>query len=150
MTDAREPEQKKRTGRYVLWGCLAAVISVVLLSGVVFNDFHHYQIDGIECMSDILPYDNIRQYQQEHHGALPEKVEDIPNLDRWPPLVCYGANAKLIWRPKGIHTDDGGPVLMMCPPDAHGWIRQFSMGLAVDKGEVAIVRIRNGRVIESH
>ncbi len=61
--------------------------------------------------------------------------------------VRLRADKPFIWMPPDVKTDDGRPVILMCPPDSHGWLRKYAFGLVRmrDGDEFRFVRIRGNR-----
>lgn len=59
--------------------------------------------------------------------------------------ICVRAGKPFVWMPEGVTADDGRPVILMCPPDSHGWLRRYAFGLVRDGDTFVFVRVRSGR-----
>lgn len=69
---------------------------------------------------------------------------------RGPYDICVRADAPFIWMPPGVTADDGRPVVLMCPPNSHGWLRKYAFGLVREGDTFRFVRVRGSRATPFH
>jgi hypothetical protein len=150
--DPEHPTPSRR--RPAVLAVAVALLLLVLLAGgyVWFREHTAYHGDIASCVSDNMYVlkERLNDYAAEHDGRTPATFDElrahVKDKDGAPHDVCVRAHAPFIWMPEGVKTDDGHPVVLMCPPDSHGWLRKYAFGLARDDdGAFYFVRIRHGR-----
>ena len=113
--------------------------------------YHH---DTASCRSDNLFMISraMTEYMDSHSGNLPQKSETARSIfmgiNKNDYFTCNVTQKSFHWLPKGLATEKGQPVLVMCPTCVHGsWFRQFSWGVVDVNGELTFVKImKNGEV----
>ena len=163
------PKQARRVRRIVTASLIAALVILAHVAGgyVYFLEHTAYTWDISSCYSDNMwaLKDGLEDYCREHDGRMPATFDELrPYMKEkkgGPYDICVCAGEPFVWMPEGVATDDGcsvgnslcdaqashgRPVVLMCPPDSHGWLRKYAFGLARDDdGTFYFVRVRNGR-----
>lgn len=143
------PKPARRVRRIVVG---ALVILVLLAAGAVwFNEYLSYNEDISTCYSDNMwaLKDGLEDYCREHGGKMPAVFDELRAYMKGkkggPYDICVRAGKPFVWMPEGVTADDGRPVILMCPPDSHGWLRRYAFGLVRDGDTFVFVRVRSGR-----
>jgi hypothetical protein len=149
-TSREHDKSGSRRSRIVI-GTLAALV-ILATAAVVFNEYLSYNEDISTCYSDNMWVlkDGLADYCREHDGQMPATFDELRAYMKGKHGatydVCVRANAPFVWMPQGITTADGRSVVLMCPPNSHGWLRKYAFGLARDEdGTFYFVRVRHGR-----
>lgn len=168
MPDAPRQPAPSRRRRIVLALVAVDLVVLLLVGGYVWLKEHTaYYDDVASCYSDnmFVLKERLNDYAAENDGRLPATFDEFrayvkEKSGRYYD-VCVVADAPFIWMPEGVKTDDGcsvgnslrdaeashgRPVVLMCPPESHGWLRKYAFGLVRDDdGTFRFVRIRHSR-----
>jgi hypothetical protein len=153
MGTATAPEHDRRGSRRrrIVIGVLAAFV-ILAAAAAVLNEYLAYNEDISTCYSNNMRIlkDGLADYCREHDGQMPATFDEfrayMKEKHGAPYDTCVRANAPFVWMPEGIETASGQPVVLMCPPNSHGWLRKYAFGLVRnDDGTFDFVRIRGKR-----
>ena len=130
-----------------------AVLILLAVAGAVKREHLAYNKDICTCYSDNMwtLRTGLERYVEEHDGETPTTFDELRTYmesklgDTYD--ICVKADKPFIWMPPDVKTDDGRPVILMCPPDSHGWLRKYAFGLVRmrDGDEFRFVRVRGNR-----
>jgi len=131
---------------------IAATVIVIIGGGCAcLWEYLAYNEDISSCLSDNMSTLKIslERFVEEHDGEMPASFDELraymKSKGRGPYDICVRADAPFIWMPPGVTTDDGRPVILMCPPNSHGWLRKYAFGLVRDGDSFRFVRVRGKR-----
>jgi len=148
---AGEPKSQRR--RWIVGCSLATVVALILAAGgcIWFKEHQAYYGDIASCSSDNMDMLRVglEEYGQEHNGEMPVSFDELREHMKanhgGPHDICHFAHKPYIWMPPNVKMDDGRPVVLMCPPESHGWIRKYAFGLVRDGDTFRFVRVRGTR-----
>ena len=153
MTSSADEPKSQRRRRWIVGCSLAAVVALILAAGgyIWFTEHQAYYGDIASCFSDnmYMLRVGLEEYVQEHNGEMPVSFDELRKHVKTNHGgaydICHAADKPYVWMPPNVKIGDGRPVILMCPPESHGWIRKYAFGLVRDDGTFRFVRVRNGR-----
>lgn len=130
----------------------AGIVLLAMAIGTAFLlEYMSYHDDIATCFSDNMYVlkGELEAYVQEHDGQMPETFDEIRArlMDKhgYTYDTCHRAEKPYIWMPPDVKMNDGRPVVLMCPPNSHGWLRRFAYGLVRHTDTFRFVRVRGKR-----
>jgi len=128
------------------------ILAVLVIVCMAVHEYFSYNCDIASCYSDNLYVvkDALETFVQNHDGDIPKSLEEFRK--EWEMFdtfyMCHVAKKPFLWKPKGVQTPDGRPIIVMCPWRSHGFLRKFSWGLVQNAEEFSFVRVRSdGKVL---
>ena len=146
-------DARQQTRRRVIAALTVAATVVVIVVGgcACLREYMAYNEDISSCRSDnmYMLKTSLERFVEEHDGEMPASFDKLraymKSKGRGPYDICVRADAPFIWMPPNVKMDDGRPVVLMCPPDSHGWLRKYAFGLVRDGDTFRFVRVRGKR-----
>jgi len=153
MSDLTGPKAAESCCRRLLirFMVIVGVLFALLVLAVLLIMEDHAYHDLSTCYSDNMGQlkDELEAYVQEHDGQMPATFDELRARMvakcGHPNDVCQRAVEPYIWMPPDVKMNDGRPVVLMCPPKSHGWLRKYAYGLVRDGDTVRFVRVRGKR-----
>jgi len=131
---------------------VVAIVLILLAAGYVYlREYLAYHEDISSCYSDNMSIlkKQLEDYVEEHEGTAPATFDELreymTSKGGSAHDICVRADEPFVWMPEGITTDDGDPVVLMCPPNSHGWLRKYAFGLVRHGDTFRFVRVRGNR-----